>query len=87
MSARMCVVLGICIAFTGCQSPNQAVLSDPLLVSRKPVETEAVSSPPVLVAYSEPTAPPHPYGSAFAANNQSKATPGILTSVPRQQPK
>lgn len=67
-------------------SRNQGTVADPLLVSRKPVEAEAVLAPPVQFVYSEPTAPLHPYVAAFAAQKQQedkeKSRPGVLTSTP-----
>lgn len=51
------------LAFAGCKSlfGNPGVPPDVLFGQRKPIETKAVSGPPVAPPFTEPAAPVNPY--------------------------
>jgi hypothetical protein len=67
---------------------SRGLPDDPLFVNRKPLESKAVSAPPIHVAHVEPAPPPNPY---FAANRAvpapARLTPGVLTGRPAGAPR
>src|SRR5262249_469802 len=49
-------------AFLGCKGtpPDHAYPNDPLLISKQPIESSPLNTPPMLVAHREPLVPPSP---------------------------
>jgi hypothetical protein len=73
----------------GCQSTG--LPQDPLLVSKKPVESKPELSPPVVIAYSEPSVPQEPSVALArrsrtrpgeASTKATKAVPSVLATTP-----
>lgn len=61
MARRFCLLLILFVA--GCKSMfgSRGMPPDPIFANRKPVESKAVSGPPMSAPYNEPPPPVNPY--------------------------
>ncbi len=80
---RNWVGAGLMAACLGCQFASQSLPSDPLFVSRKPIEAKAEFAQPVTVAFTEPVMPLDPIA---LARQKQKTVPGVLTGRPAKAP-
>ena len=81
----------LAIGLTGCKAlfGSQGLPHDPLFLDKQPIAAKANSSPPIALAYAEPTPPVNPSlaGRPAMIAAPPRPVPGTLTNRPNSDPR